>query len=386
MLNKTSVSLLSALVLATVILAYSACDRIGGSDVPSQWLSPYSDVDWDNVIQAKAQLHTHTTVSDGYLSPQIVVDLYDGLGYHILAITDHWVVTYPWQDFTEFEPSARTERRLEEGDLQGIPREHSFVFDNRDPAQLGMIAVQGSEPSHTGRRQHHIVSLFSDVTGRDMDFEETLAAIGEDGGLVSFAHPARSTERNNNEPADYVYYFDNYIHIYGIDIFTRATYREPERWPIATKLMADILRHYGPASEYGWRPIWFTATDDLHSPDDIDQAFQIQLVRRLDDAEVYRSLTSGTFFWVAKAMEESYPTIQSIEMEGSTITVNGSGFDRISWYFDDQVVHTGESFDYLEHGPEGIFYVYFIAYTEDFSIEERRGAMIGSQPFWVADW
>ena len=37
----------------------------------------------------KANLHTHSTISDGKLSPQEVKDAYKALGYQILALTDH---------------------------------------------------------------------------------------------------------------------------------------------------------------------------------------------------------------------------------------------------------------------------------------------------------
>ncbi|MFA5561375.1 MAG: hypothetical protein WDA00_01880 [Eubacteriales bacterium] len=40
----------------------------------------------------KANLHAHTTVSDGRLSPEELKRLYRGLGYDILAITDHEVM------------------------------------------------------------------------------------------------------------------------------------------------------------------------------------------------------------------------------------------------------------------------------------------------------
>ena len=32
--------------------------------------NPYDNVDWENHLQYKANLHTHTTRSDGRLSPQ----------------------------------------------------------------------------------------------------------------------------------------------------------------------------------------------------------------------------------------------------------------------------------------------------------------------------
>jgi hypothetical protein len=37
----------------------------------------------------KGQLHTHTTLSDGTMTPQEVADVYAGLGYDFLAFTDH---------------------------------------------------------------------------------------------------------------------------------------------------------------------------------------------------------------------------------------------------------------------------------------------------------
>lgn len=39
--------------------------------------------------QYKANLHCHSTLSDGHLSPEALKELYKSNGYHILAITDH---------------------------------------------------------------------------------------------------------------------------------------------------------------------------------------------------------------------------------------------------------------------------------------------------------
>ncbi len=366
-----------ALVVASSLTFMPGCSR------EVEWVSPYKGIDWDNVLQAKAQLHTHTTRSDGYFSPNYVVDRYHELGYDILAITDHWLVTYPWQEFSSFSPSSRTYVRRDEGELDALEHGDVFVYADRDPGALGMLAIRGSEPSHTGRRNHHMVSLFAGVSGEGMDFEQTLAANEEAGGLISFAHPARSTERNNNEPDDYIYYFDKYPHVYGIDIFTRATFREPDRWPISKNLISRLLMHYGSPDAPGWRPVWMTATDDLHRLEDIDQAYQVQLVDRLDHENVYNSLKNGAFFWVAKAPGKQAPVISSIDFSGSAITVNGTGYDHVSWYFDNKLVHTGEKFDFFENGSEEMFYVYFLAHTSDFSVERGQGALTGSQPFWI---
>ena len=37
----------------------------------------------------KGQLHTHTTFSDGTMTPQEVADAYAALGFDFLAFTDH---------------------------------------------------------------------------------------------------------------------------------------------------------------------------------------------------------------------------------------------------------------------------------------------------------
>jgi Predicted metal-dependent phosphoesterases (PHP family) len=42
----------------------------------------------------KGNLHTHSTLSDGHLSPQAVCDFYREAGYHFLALTDHFLKSY----------------------------------------------------------------------------------------------------------------------------------------------------------------------------------------------------------------------------------------------------------------------------------------------------
>ena len=41
----------------------------------------------------KGNLHTHSTASDGLLTPEEVIDWYRSRGYHFLALTDHRVLS-----------------------------------------------------------------------------------------------------------------------------------------------------------------------------------------------------------------------------------------------------------------------------------------------------
>lgn len=379
--KKKSLYLIDSLIIFTlfILVIIHGCSN----NQKPEWVSPYKNIDWATVKQAKAQFHTHTTRSDGTMSPQFVVDRYHELGYDILAITDHWLTTWPWQNFDSFEVSETTKKRIERGEFADKPEKEYLVFENRDPEKLGILPIIGSEPSYTGKGVHHIVSLFSTVTGQDMGFDEALEASGKAGGLISFAHPGRSVEKKNNTLEDYINYFTKYPNIYGIDIFTLATYNQPERWSYSTELISRILEHFGSPDNAGWRPVWFTATDDVHNPNGFDRAYQIQLVYDINEESVYKSLKEGAFFWAAKSPEYEVPVIESIELNKNNIKIKGHGIDHISWYFNNRIIHTGETFNLKKHGSDETFYVYFIAYSSDFSIENQKGAMIGSQPFWI---
>ncbi len=57
-------------------------------------------IEFDNPFGApgrwwKGNLHTHTTASDGEMSPQAAAERYRSLGYDFLAITDHLVMSAP---------------------------------------------------------------------------------------------------------------------------------------------------------------------------------------------------------------------------------------------------------------------------------------------------
>jgi len=58
--------------------------------------NPYAAVDWDNWGQYKAATHVHTTNSDGaHTVAQTLERLYE-LGFNVVAITDHDVLTECW--------------------------------------------------------------------------------------------------------------------------------------------------------------------------------------------------------------------------------------------------------------------------------------------------
>lgn len=119
-------------------------------------VNPYEHVDWSRVGHYKLNLHTHTTQSDGQLTPAQVMDEYHSRGYHGLAITDHNRNTWPWTAF------------------------------GRDPAAMKMLAISANELS----RHHHTLSLFANYETPETDLDAALAGVAKAGGMAVLCHPA----------------------------------------------------------------------------------------------------------------------------------------------------------------------------------------------------
>ena len=69
--------------------------------------SPYDGIDWDNINQYKADLHSHTDASDADQTIEENVKSHYDLGYQILAISDHAVVGVPWDEVPQTVPIYR---------------------------------------------------------------------------------------------------------------------------------------------------------------------------------------------------------------------------------------------------------------------------------------
>lgn len=106
----------------------------------------------------KANLHTHTTDSDGQKSPEEAMRLYKDAGYDILAITDHWTCSEA-QDFE------------------------------------GMLILRGCEYHTFTREMSHIVGVgMKNVPCPDKkaDPQDIVNEINDHGGAAILAHPAWS--------------------------------------------------------------------------------------------------------------------------------------------------------------------------------------------------
>lgn len=211
-------------------------------------VNPYADVDWVNFERHKANMHTHTTQSDGSLSPNQTITEYHDRGYTVLAITDHNRNTWPWQTY------------------------------GQDPDALGMLAISGNEPSD----HHHVNSYFIQYETNSTNLYQTIIEVGAAGGLLQINHPGRYSFTVQ----EYMDIYTTYDHVFGLEVINQAGRYNGDwsrAWPgndihlwdlILTELMPE-------------RPVWGLACDDMHNLGHLGRDWLTYVVSGAEQAESF---------------------------------------------------------------------------------------------------
>ncbi len=353
--------IIRSLIIAGIAVFAVACAPSWNID------NPYAEVDWESHGQHKANFHTHTTRSDGRLNPHQVVDEYHALGYEILAIADHNGVTYPWTEFSAMEASDLSHRRQEENPDR-YPDD--FVFEDRDPASLGMIDIQANELSS----HHHMGSFFNDHKrppyGQQVDYtvteEESIRDVGENDGIVMLYHPGRY-----DETVDwYTDLYRRHDHLFGLEV-----YNQGDRYPEDRMIWDSILTVTMPD-----RPVWGYSNDDMHSRAQLGRNWNVMILPELSHESVRHGMENGlSYFIYAPEGHEGPepPQIQSIDVNNrrGTIEITATNYERILWISEGRVLHEGNTVD-LNELPEPGNYIRAKLFGNAESIA-------GTQPFGI---
>lgn len=295
-------------------------------------LNPYEDIDWASISQHKANLHTHTTQSDGNHSPQVVIDFYKSRGYSILALTDHNRCTWPWNNW------------------------------NRDAETLGMVAIAGNEYS----LHDHVNGLFLCYETNSTTVEQTLTEIMSQGGLAFINHPGRYWSLNNqgqipeNILQKYIGWYLDFPKEYllGMEVFNSIN-RHPNDILLYDALLAELMPE---------RPIWIFANDDMHQIQVGSMFFAgiswtVFPTNALDESVLYEALRKGCFYASTHGTRLdnpalwnhfSVPVITNIVHDPNAGTIQivavSSGVplpeENYLWISMGQIIHVGAELDY----------------------------------------
>jgi len=281
-------------------------------------LNPYSGIDWHSVERHTAQFHAHTAhpPTEGHSGsdpPGTVIDDYREAGYSVLALSDHEYTveepTWPWTDW------------------------------DRDPAELGMVAIQavelGGAPDSI---DHDLLSLFCDLADTtDMDIGTALATIGERGGLAIFPHPGRY----HDDGTWYVEHFRAHPHLLGVEVINAD-----DRYPAGPEIWDDLQARLGTE-----RPVWGFADDDYHGRAEtvysFDRSRNVLLVETATEAAVRTALIEGRFYYQHVDADEP-PAIEAVrhDPDRGELAIEARNAETVEWLSEDGVVHRGRRLPY----------------------------------------
>lgn len=192
-----------------------------------------------------AELHSHTTWSDGTLALPQLVDLVGLRGFDVLCVTDHVLRSHdPWLDASE-----RREKALP-------PSQHDAYLDEiereaaRARALYDLLVIPGLELTYNDRdpaRAAHAVAIgLHGFVSVDTGIDDAIRAAARLGAAIVAAHPYAS------EPAP-------------------ARSRLTERWALDTTLrdLAHRFELFNRNQLFGWvsdARLPCLATGDVHAP------------------------------------------------------------------------------------------------------------------------
>lgn len=233
----------------------------------------------------RGNIHTHTTQSDGKKSPQEVVDIFAGLRYDFLMISDHDKVT---------------------------------PVDALDAK--GMTLISGNEISAKGPHLLHVGT--TTVIAPDVNRQQVLDEIAKAGGFAVLNHP-NWTRNYNHCPLEVLEKLQGYT---GIEIFNgviidlEGSEFATDKWD---RLLAQGRRLYG------------FATDDSHDyPRHAGVGWLMVQSESRAAADIVAAMQAGRFY------ASTGVTVDAIEVNGLTAKVRAANAEKIRVVADNgRVIH-----------------------------------------------
>lgn len=254
----------------------------------------------------KANLHIHTNVSDGDMSPEETKKAYLEKGYSVVAFTDHEVMV-PHTELTDenflaitsTEISLNTRYDCDFGYVKTYhlnilsPEENKSAFNTFDKERLWLnhsFSYITPEQKNIQYDRNYSAECVNDIIKR----------ANSENCLVSYNHPVWSMQ-------DYSDYID-LKGLWGVEVYNNACYKSG--YFDSEKPFDDLLRH-------GER-VFPLATDDSHKLSDCFGGFVMIKAEELTYQKIFNALRKGDFY------ASTGPTFSEISMENGVLTVKCS--------------------------------------------------------------
>ena len=372
-----------------IVLAFAIASALPVScaAVPAATIEdPYRGVNWDTYVPHKTELHTHSTVSDGYDDFDVMVEAYYEKGYDVLAMSDHGAVDRSWTNLnippvmqflqqidkpSAFFPASTglTEQRYQE------------ISTGADRGGRGMLRVPFAiELNPTSINKTHVNSWFSDwgnaYLGGSFDYEVAVRGVNSAGGLCSINHPSDSSLNDKKTPEEA---FEGFLGNYTTYKIQRLFERYPALIAIEMretqdrKLWDKLLTNLAPTG----RNVFGVLTGDHHNANDVGQRYIWVLMEQNTADNLRESLEAGAFISAMpnRRSEAPEPVVTRITAQAGTIAIEAEHASAIRWISGGAVIATGP--EIVLAGCEGLG-----AYVR--AEVQGEGGTLYTQPFLLS--
>lgn len=252
----------------------------------------------------KANLHTHSTVSDGVLTPEELKTAYQSRGYSVLAFTDHDVVV-SHNDLTDENFLALTACEMEinphipDGDFSLAPTYHlNFLAKSPDNTLIPCFSeryvwLPQTKPYITEEMRQFDFKRSYTVECVNAMIEKA----NEAGFLVAYNHPVWSLQNY----ADYA----ELKGLWGVECFNHTAARGG--LTDTEQPFCDLLKN--------GNKIYPLATDDAHMKEDLFGGFVMIEAEKLDYSSVIQALEKGAFY------SSTGPSVHQISFDDGKVEI-----------------------------------------------------------------
>ncbi len=254
----------------------------------------------------KANLHVHTTISDGQMSPEEIKRIYMEKGYSVVAYTDHEIMV-PHPELTDESFLAITSTEIsvnQKYDCDFLysktyhlniysPEPSKSCFNTFDKSKLWLNHSFGfitPEQEKVNYDRVYTVDCINDVIKKAND----------EGCLVSYNHPVWSLQ-------DYSDYID-LEGVWGVELYNTGCARNG--YFDSAKPLDDLLRK-------GER-VFPLATDDAHRIEDCFGGFVMIKAEDLSYDKIFCALKRGDFY------SSTGPEFYEISIENGVVKIKTS--------------------------------------------------------------
>ncbi len=261
----------------------------------------------------KANLHVHTTISDGKLTPEQTKQEYLSRGYSIVAFTDHNVMV-PHLDLRDENFLPITSVEIDVKIKSKYYDKRTYHLNYYSPYEDSTVCpvfnkkfvwFKNSKPYITKEQLKIKVPRKYSVKS----IQNIINVANANGGLMSYNHPVWSLQN-----------YDDYgalKGLWGVEVYNTSCATETdEGYKDTTQPLVDLLRN-------GER-VFPLATDDAHKVSSVGGGFVMVKAKALNYSDVFNSLKSGNFY------ASTAPEIHELYIENGAVVIKTSKAKKIS--------------------------------------------------------